>query len=156
MYIPFMIIFSFIFSYFILPKFILALMIILLLNSIAIVLFMLLFNSIHPCGLFLFSLIMNAVSLILFHYLWLESKNAIIVNSVVPFVNLLIWILTSFFISESDSLTEESYIFFLLYFNYLIFIVIYALSLALVALALAIAVGILALIIMIFAGCGGK
>ena len=156
MYIPFMIIFSFIFSYFILPKFILALMIILLLNSIAIVLFMLLFNSIHPCGLFLFSLIMNAVSLILFHYLWLESKNAIIVNSVVPFVNLLIWILTSFFISERNSLPEESYIFFLLFFNYLIFIVVYALSLALVALALGIVVGILAFIIMIFAVCSGK
>ena len=155
MYIPFMIIFSFLFSYFILPKFILDLMIILFLNSIAIVLFMLLFNSIHPCGLFLFSLIMNAASLILFHYLWLESKNAIIVNSVIPFVNLLIWILTTFGSSESD-FSEEKYIFYVLFFNYLIFIVIYALELLLVALALAIAVGILALIIMIFAGCSGK
>ena len=155
MHIPFMIIFSFLFSYFILPKFILALMIILLLNSIVIVLFMLLFNSIHPCGLFLFSLIMNAVSVILFHYLWLESKNAIIVNSVIPFVNLLIWIFTTFASSESG-FSEEEYIFYVLFFNYLIFIVIYALALAVVALALAITVGILALIIMIFCGCSGK
>ena len=138
LYIPFMIIFIFIVSYFIEPKYILGLLIIILLNLIAIDLFIILFKSTNICGYFLSSFIMNITTIILFHFLWLENKNAIIANSIIPFVISIIWIILSYSFNE-----VEDYKFGVERLNYIIFIIIYALTLALAALAIGIALGIL-------------
>ena len=144
LYIPFMIIFIFIISYFIEPKYILGLLIIILLNLIAIDLFIILFKSTDLCGYFLSSFIMNITTIILFHFLWLENKNAIIANSIIPFVILIIWIILS------DSFNDlEDYKFGVERLNYIIFIIIYALTLALAALAIAIVFGVLYVIYLI-------
>ena len=147
LYIPFTIIFSFLFSYFIEPKFILSLSFILLFNLIAIDLFIFIFNSINFFGYFLPAIITNTITVILFHYLWLENKKAIIANTIIPFVILLIWMLLSF-LSIEQELGSEKYIY-LIEFNYVIFIIVYGLSIALAGLALGIAIGILAAIIML-------
>ena len=151
LYIPFTIIFSFLFSYFIEPKFILSLSFILLFNLIAIDLFIFIFNSINFFGYFLPAIITNAITVILFHYLWLENKNAIIANTIIPFVILLIWMLLSF-LSIAQELGSEKYTY-LIAFNYVIFIIVYALTIALAGLALGIAIGLTVGICYLISNC---
>jgi len=139
-----MIIFIFIISYFIEPKYILGLLIIILLNLIAIDLFIILFKSTDLCGYFFSSFIMNITTIILFHFLWPENKNAIIANSIIPFVILIIWIILSYSFNDL-----EDYKFGVERLNYIIFIIIYALTLALAALAIVIVLVVLYIIYLI-------
>lgn len=87
---------------------------------------------------------MNITTIILFHFLWLENKNAIIANSIIPFVILIIWIILSYSFNDL-----EDYKFGFERLNYIIFIIIYALTLALAALAIAIVFGVLYVIYLI-------
>ncbi len=128
-----------------------SLSLILLFNLIAIDLFIFIFNSINLFGYFLPAIITNTITVILFHYLWLENKKAIIANTIIPFVILLIWMLLSL-LSIEGKLGSEKYTY-LIAFNYVIFIIVYALSIALAGLALGIAIGILAAIIMLICNC---
>jgi hypothetical protein len=139
-----MIIFIFIFSYFLEPKYILGLLIIIILNLIAIDLFIILFKSSNLCGYFLSSFIMNIATIILFHFLWLENKNAIIANSIIPFVTLIIWIFLSYNYKDLND-----YKFGVVGFNYIIFSIIYGLTLALAVLAVLVILGVLYIICLI-------
>jgi hypothetical protein len=144
LYIPFMIIFIFLFSYFLEPKYILGLLIIIILNLIAIDLFIILFKSSNLCGYFLSSFIMNIATIILFHFLWLENKDAIIANSIIPFVTLIIWIILSYNYKDLSD-----YKFGVVGFNYIIFSIIYGITLALAGLAIGLILGVLYIIYLI-------
>ena len=156
LYMPFMIIFSFISSCILESKYILCLLIILLLNLITIDLFIFFCNSSNLLGYFFSPVIMNIASVLFFHSLWLKDERAILYNSIIPLAYLILWTILSYKCREY-LIDPEKYNFGLVGFNYIIFIVIYAAIILVIGIGLAISVGLVILafycICMFLAGC---
>ena len=129
LYIPFVIIYCFLVSKFVEGKFILALLTILLFNMIAVALYIFIFNSDKKIGIFFSPFIMNIITIIFVHFFWLNENKAIIANSIIPLAFIIIWTVVSSFDKE------ESTGYYLLFYDYGIFMLIYALTVGLIALA---------------------
>ena len=129
LYIPFAIIYCLLASKLVEEKFILALLTILLFNMIAIALYIFIFNSDKKIGIFFSPVIMNIITIIFTHFFWLNENKAIIANSIIPLAFIIIWTV----VSSLDK--EESMGYYLIFYDYGIFMLIYALTLGLIALA---------------------
>jgi hypothetical protein len=129
LYIPFAIIYCLLASKLVEEKFILALLTILLFNMIAVALYIFIFNSDQKIGIFFSPVIMNIITIIFTHFFWLNENKAIIANSIIPLAFIIIWTV----VSSLDK--EESMGYYLIFYDYGIFMLIYALTLGLIALA---------------------
>ena len=129
LFIPYAIIYCFLVSKFVEGKFILALLTILLFNMIAVALYIFIFNSDKKIGFFCSPVIMNIITIIIIHFYWLNENKAIIANSIIPLAFIIIWTV----VSSLDK--GESMGYYLLFYDYGIFMLIYALTLGLIALA---------------------
>ena len=151
-YIPFIIIYSFIFSKIIEPKFILGLMIIFLLNLISIELYIFISKSSDLIGIFFSPVITNIISIIILHFSWLKNNNAIIANSIIPFVFIILWTILSNIFKDGDYGSDD-YNISILTFNYGFFIIIYFLSVMLTLGLLGLVLYLISLILSCL--CGG-
>ena len=130
LYIPFAIIYCFIASKFVEGKFILALLIILLFNMIAVALYIFIFNSDKIIGNVVSPIIMNIITIIFIHFYWLNENKAIIANSIIPLAFIIIWAIVSSYHKRVCSR------FYVLYLDYGIFMLIFALTVGMLVLVL--------------------
>ena len=134
LYIPFIIIFSFLLSKFIEQPIIFCLLFIHLFDLIAILIYLILFKSDNLFGIFFSPFIVSIISVVLFHFLWIKDDKAAIYISITALLNVIY--LTIFSYYAKDLFTNEEYNYAVILFNYAIFCLVFALTLGLIALGL--------------------
>ena len=134
LYVPYIIIFSFLFSSFIEQKIILCLLFIHLIDLIAILIYLLLFKSENLFGIFFSPFFASIISVILFHFLWIKDDKAAFYISLTALLNIIYLTVFSFY--AKDLLDSNEYNYGVILFNYAIFCLVFAVTLGLVMLGL--------------------
>lgn len=127
-------------------------MIIFLLNLISIELYIFISKSSDLIGIFFSPVITNIISIIILHFSWLKNNNAIIANSIIPFVFIILWTILSNIFKDGDYGSDD-YNISILMFNYGFFIIIYFLSVMLTLGLLGLVLYLISLILSCL--CGG-
>ena len=132
LYVPFIIIYSFLLSSFINEKIILCLLFIYALDLITLIIYILLIKSYNIYGLIFAPFFMSIISVILFHFLWIKDDSAVLYISIIALVNVIY--LTGIQYYTLKNCYHYEYTFAVTFFNYAIFGLIFAATIGLIVL----------------------